>query len=225
MSNWGYSLPGQLVLTALLATAPASGAVPSGPGVWVQPVAGALRLNGLHVELVHLQGPGLAALIAQTRQQWTAGTSAPDIVRVGEWQVLSRQTASDSEVLQWKGEGAQQLALYSRLARQQQLGQRPQFAWELPEACRWQQTLESLQMPQRTVQGTAQCNGNAATVLRRLRISLAADGWLLSDDGAHYPLLWRKARLQLQVVLTAPSETDQNRAVGLVAVQTTDVNS
>ena len=208
-----------------LATGPALCAMPTGPGVYAQPVAGALRLNGLRVELAHLQGPGLAALLEAARQQWVTAAAAPAMSRIGAWQVLTRQTATHSEVLQWKGEGPELMALYSRLDHQQWVRPRPQFAWGLPEACRWQQTLESTLLQQRTVQGTAWCNGAVSNVLPRLRATLAADGWLLSQGGAHFPLVWRKAPLQLQVVLTDTRDASQSPVSALVAIQTAEGGS
>jgi hypothetical protein len=203
-----------------LTAAPALGATPTGPGVYALPVAEALRLNGLRVELTHLQGPGLAALIENTRRQWMNAAGAYEYHRIGAWQILTRQAGTDSEVLQWRDDGPPQMAFYSRLDRQQLVTARPEFAWRLPEACRWQQTLESTQLRQRTVQGTAHCNGAQRSVLRQLQASLKRDGWLLSGNGEHYPLIWRKATLQLQVVLTDTHFAGQSRAAALVAVQT-----
>jgi len=208
-------------LAAVMAAVAAMGAVPTGPGVYAQPVADAIRINGLSVELIRLHGPGLAALIDHTRRHWQTTKTGPDTLRVGEWQILSRQSGSDSEVLQWRGEGTQQTALYSRLDRQQWVTARPQFAWRLPQACRWQQTLDSTQLQQRAVQGTAQCNGSISTIVRQLRSALETEGWQLSGDGEHYPMVWRQGRLQLQVVLTEAHAAADSRAVALVAVQTT----
>jgi len=205
-----------------LTAMPAVCATPTGPGVYALPVAEALRLNGLRIELTQLQGPGLATLIEGTRSQWRAAAGASEYRRIGAWQILTRQAGTDSEVLQWRSDGPPQMAFYSRLDRQQLVTSRPEFAWQLPAACQWHQTLESTQLRQRTVQGTAQCNGDQSSLLRQLHSALKREGWLLSGSAEHYPLVWRKARLQLQVVLTDTRLAGHSPATALVAVQTRD---
>ncbi len=222
MNSRAAGRPIAMTWVAIVAAASVNAAVPGGAGVIVQTIPAPLRINGLSVELAQLSGPGLELLLQRTRRQWGKASAAADILQVGGWQVLSRQTETDSEVLQWRGEGGAQRALYSRLDRQQPRSAMPAFVWRLPEACRWQQTLDSLQSQVRTLQGTAQCNGRVASVLRQLRTSLETDKWLLSGDGAHYPLVWRKANVQLQVVLTEARAVSHSATVALVAVQTSD---
>ena len=213
-------------LAACLLVQTAAGALPPAAGVRAEPMGAGVRLNGVLLEIVHLSGKGLASLITQTQAAWEKGSGATAYTQTGDHSLLSHQTETESETLLWKTSEGSSSALYSRLDRRQLPASQSQFAWRLPAACHWQQTIETLGSDA-SLQGTAYCLASHRALISQLQRSLASAGWSFVGHSEQLPLVWRKTHWQLQLALTnaRPEVTGAGAtSVALFAVQSSVVS-
>ena len=190
---WSRAVPAQL---------------PPHPNVASEHLPSSLRINGLSVQITHLSGSGVPALIRNMAQRWRV-TAVPQ----GDWLQLAHQANGWSEVLQWRPESASTEALYSRLRIDQSPGPAATVALQLPAVCQSGNLLQVGSTAQPVLQLTARCQGDLNLVQSLLQQAATRSGWRIAD-GTVPPRLWTRSGMALQLdVLQSP------QGVVLVALQ------
>ena len=168
-------------------------------GVVADALPGGLRINGVAVEVTRLAGPGVPAFIGDLQARWhVAGKER----REGPWQLLSRQQASISEVLQWRTTATGTEAWWSRLDLSQPKQAAAALSVPLPGVCRIASQLELGERHSPVRHVTARCGVRADTLVARLHRAAVAAGWdsQLTTRSRTLQLQRGKTRIQLAAV-------------------------
>jgi len=182
--------------------------LPPYPNVVSEHLPSSLRINGLSVEIIHLSGSGVPALIRNMAQRWRV-TAVPQ----GDWLQLAQQSDGWSEVLQWRAASESTDALYSRLRMDQSPRPAATLALQLPAVCQSSNQLDLGSTAHPVLHLTARCQGSRNLVQSLVLQAVRRSGWREAGSAAE-PRLWTRSGVALQLdVLESP------QGVVLVALQ------
>ncbi|MET0282279.1 MAG: hypothetical protein ABW278_14310 [Steroidobacteraceae bacterium] len=166
-----------------------------------------MEVDGLPINVQRAAGPGVAKLVERIARRWRDSGSQTRQLADGGWQLLARWDGTNSEVMQWRGAGAQsELLLSSFNARIGPARALPAPA-QLPANCLWGRQISGM-AAHRYLQRTARCRGSVAQLLPQLRSSLTAARWQITAGSASVLHVARGAVAATLVLMngTTPSE-------------------
>jgi hypothetical protein len=140
-----------------------------------------VEVDGVPMILQRATGPDVAELVTRIQMRWrNAGSQTRELTH-GGWRMLARWHGWNSEVMQWRGAGAETELLLSTFNTR--IHPRvPAVPAQLPGSCLWGRQIRSAEEGHAYLQRTARCRGTFAELLPQLRASLLADGWTLTAD-------------------------------------------
>jgi len=194
----------------MLATAPA-GAFESqwlfGLDVGIEKLAGKTAMNGVPLQVQRATGPDVPLLADRMRSDWRDAAGEQVLAsRQADWNLFSRVHGGQSEVVQWRGAGAQSELLWSIVTLRDVRGPPPVVSISLPQGCQWLSPIHGSVEKAHFIQTTGFCPREVAAVAAQLRRSLSREGWRLHEPSAHVLQVERGNR-RAQIVLAPASQT------------------
>lgn len=151
-----------------------------GLDVEVEPIPEAVHIDGVASHLTHARGRDVPRLALRTERRWRAGAQPVQRLQHSGWTLLTRLRDGHSEVMQWKGEGADAQLIFSRIdlkARPRPVEAAP---FLLPSACSWGRVVGGAVAAGQFEQRSARCRASAVRAASWLRATLTSQGWQVS---------------------------------------------
>jgi hypothetical protein len=157
----------------------------TGLEVSVEQIEQGIRIDGVLVDVKRATGVGVPALVSRITRAWSSEGSMLRPGSTNGWQLASRIHNGVSEVLQWRGEGAQAELLWSALhaGNKAEPDADPQLV--LPRNCRWVRRIAGGSRRGRHMEATAACNGSSPPTAAALATGLQQRGWHIQLTSAY----------------------------------------
>jgi len=148
-----------------------------GLDVAVANVDGSVQLEGVPVRIQQASGSDVPALVERIEQRWRREGSTLHRLRQSGWQISSRLLSGHSEIIQWRGHGADAVLLHSVLDPQVRRGRSLESPPALTRSCAWTGAISGQYGGQAYLQRTAICAEAVPVLLDQLRVALPRQGW------------------------------------------------
>lgn len=146
---------------------------------WADPV----QVDGVAMRIQRAAGGDVDELARRIVARWRReGDVVRPLQRPG-WQLVARWREGRSELLQWRGEGADGELLHSSLDLMRGTSRAPPPPFALPARCRWGRSIEGGGDSRPFQQRSAYCTSSLPGVQPLIRSQLTAQGWSVSPSG------------------------------------------
>lgn len=159
-----------------------------------------IRMEGVAAHVEHARGRDVLRAVERTERRWRAQVHPVQHLQVGGWTLLARLRDGQSEVLQWRGEGADAQLLFSRIDLKARLRQPPASPFVLPAPCSWGPVVSGKAAASEYQQRSARCRATVAASVAVLRAALSSQGWQVSGSDAQLLVERNRLRASLLVV-------------------------
>lgn len=137
-----------------------------------------VAVDGVMFDIRFASGRDIPELVRRVEQRWRQQGSPVQRMQQHGWQLLSRWEQGQSELLQWRGEGAGAQLLFSRLDTTRTPARPGRGAMVLPARCAWGRHVVDRALSLRT----AFCRLTLPQLKLQLRSRLAAQGWSVHHE-------------------------------------------